>query len=137
MLWHDGSETIEEMVVPPEKIGTIPKGQRNSTMSRFAGRVIKRYGPTDKAYGIFMDEAEKCDPPLEDEELDHIWQSALRFGKRVAAQEGYISPEKYNNDFGTVKPLKPSDYSDIGQAKVLVREYGSELKYTCHRIPPL
>lgn len=130
VLWHDGSETIEEMVVPPEKIGTIPKGQRNSTMSRFAGRVIKRYGPTDKAYGIFMDEAEKCDPPLEDEELDHIWQSALRFGKRVAAQEGYISPEKYNNDFGTVKPLKPSDYSDIGQAKVLVREYGSELKYT-------
>ena len=130
VLWHDGSETIEEMVVPPEKIGTIPKGQRNSTMSRFAGRVIKRYGPTDKAYGIFMDEAEKCDPPLEDEELDHIWQSALRFGKRVAAQEGYISPEKYNNDFCTVKPLKPSDYSDIGQAKVLVREYGSELKYT-------
>lgn len=130
VLWHDGSETIEEMVAPPKNIGTIPEGQRNSTMSRFAGRVIKRYGPTNKAYEIFLNEADKCDPPLEEEELNHIWQSALRFGKRVAAQKGYISPEKYNNDFGTVKPLKPSDYSDIGQAKVLVREYGNELKYT-------
>ena len=48
----------------------------------------------------------------------------------MAKQEGYISPEQYNNDFGTGKSLKPGDYSDIGQAKMLVREYGSELKYT-------
>ena len=99
-------------------------------MSRFAGRVIKRYGATEKAYQIFLDEAGKCDPPLPDEELNHIWQSAVRFGEKIAKQVGYINPEQYNNDFGTKESLKPEDYTDIGQAKVLVREYGNELKYT-------
>jgi putative DNA primase/helicase len=29
---------------------TIPEGSRNSTMSRFAGRVLKRFGDTEEAY---------------------------------------------------------------------------------------
>ena len=33
---------------------------------------------------------------------------------------------QYNSGFN----LKPEDYSDIGQAKVLAREYGGELVYT-------
>ena len=44
-------------------------------------------------------------------------------------QEGYVPPDEYNADFESAS-LKPEDYSDIGQAKVLVREYGNELKYT-------
>ena len=43
------------------------------------------------------------------------------------SQEGYIPPEEY--DFRT-QSLKPYDYSDIGQAKVIAREYGDELRYT-------
>lgn len=99
-------------------------------MSRFAGRIVKRYGNTDRAYGIFLEEANKCNPPLEAAELNKIWQSALRFGKKIAAQEGYVSPEQYNEDFSRGESLRPSDYSDIGQAKVLLREYGNELRYT-------
>ena len=38
----------------------IPEGSRNATMSRFAGRVIKKYGDTDEAYQAFLDEAAKC-----------------------------------------------------------------------------
>lgn len=48
----------------------------------------------------------------------------------MSKQEGYVSPDQYNNDFGTRESLKPGDYSDIGQAKVLKREYGDELRYT-------
>ena len=99
-------------------------------MSRFAGRVIKRYGANDKSYQIFLDEAEKCDPLLPDAELNTIWGSAVRFGERIAKQEGYVSPDEYNNDFGTRDSLRPGDYSDIGQAKVIAREYGNELRYT-------
>ena len=32
----------------------IPEGSRNATMSRFAGRVIKKYGDGDKAYYCLM-----------------------------------------------------------------------------------
>ena len=33
------------------------EGSRNATMSRFAGRVIKKYGDTEKAYQVFLEEA--------------------------------------------------------------------------------
>lgn len=131
VLWQEGSLSIVSVIGSlPKPSGIIPQGQRNNTMSRFAGRVIKRYGATEKAYQIFFEEAEKCNPPLEDAELNKIWQSAVRFGEKVSKQEGYISPDQYNNDFGTRESLKPGDYSDIGQAKVLKREYGDELRYT-------
>lgn len=125
--WHEGEITIDCNVKPQEK--GIPQGQRNSTMSHFAGRVIKRYGDTDKAHRIFQEEAEKCSPPLPDEELAAIWQSACRFARKVQSQEGYVAPEDYNDEFCR-ESLKPADYSDIGQAKVLAREYGVELRYT-------
>lgn len=127
IIWHEGEITIDCLLKP--SISAIPQGQRNSTMSRFAGRVVKRYGATDHAYQIFMEEAAKCDPLLEDEELQIIWGSASKFAKRVQSQEGYVAPEDYNNDFAH-ESLKPSDYSDIGQAKVVSREYGDELRFT-------
>ena len=96
-------------------------------MSRFAGRILKRYGITERAYSIFIEESNKCNPPLESEELETIWRSACRFAEKVMSQEGYIPPEEY--DFRT-RSLKPYDYSDIGQAKVIAREYGDELRYT-------
>lgn len=104
----------------------VPEGSRNSTMSHYAGRIIKRLGNTDEAYRQFLKQAEKCNPPLDDSELQTIWNSAVKFGKKVAKQDGYIPPEQYNSGFN----LKPEDYSDIGQAKVLAREYGGELVFT-------
>lgn len=127
ILWHEGEITIDCIVKSQEK--GIPQGRRNSTMSHFAGRVVKRYGATEKAYQIFMEEADKCDPPLPGEELAAIWQSACRFAEKVQSQEGYVSPEDYNDEFYR-ESLKPADYSDIGQAKVLAKEYGVELRYT-------
>lgn len=127
VLWHEGEITIDCIVKSLEK--SIPQGRRNSTMSHFAGRVVKRYGATEKAYQIFMEEADKCDPPLPDEELASIWQSACRFAEKVQSQEGYVSPEDYNDEFCR-ESLKPADFSDIGQAKVLAKEYGLELRYT-------
>lgn len=127
ILWHEGEITVDCIVKSQEK--GIPQGQRNSTMSHFAGRVVKRYGATEKAHEIFMEEAAKCNPPLDDEELAAIWQSACRFAEKVQGQEGYVTPEAYNDEFCR-ESLKPADYSDIGQAKVLTREYGVELRYT-------
>ncbi|WP_279002562.1 phage/plasmid primase, P4 family [Acidaminococcus fermentans] len=130
VLWQEGEESILAIFQSTRQEGSIPQGQRNNTMSRFAGRIVKRYGDSERAHSIFLEEANKCNPPLEAEELNKIWQSALRFGKKIAAQEGYVSPDQYNQDFSRGESLRPSDYSDIGQAKVLLREYGNELRYT-------
>ena len=62
----------------------IPEGSRNATMSRFAGRVIKKYGDTEKAYQTFLEEAAKCVPPLDNTELSTIWHSAQRFYTKLS-----------------------------------------------------
>lgn len=104
----------------------VPEGQRNSTMSHIAGKIIKRYGNTEETYQIFLKKAELCNPPLPESELKVIWRSASRFGNKVSNQEGYIPPEEYNSDC----KLKPEDFSDVGQATVLAREYKNILSYS-------
>lgn len=104
----------------------VPEGKRNSTMSHIAGKAIKRYGNTNKAYQIFLKKSELCTPPLSENELNSIWNSAAKFGEKVAQQDGYIPPEEYNSDC----KLKPEDFSDVGQATVLAREYKNILSYS-------
>ena len=144
VVWHEGWMLITDDLVieeTPEEdeefndgvvSGPITKGSRNNTLSRFAGRVLKKYGECDKAHEVFLEQAERCEPPLEDSELNTIWFSALKFFRnKVSKDSGYIPPDQYNNDFGDgAGSLKPEDYSDVGQAKVLSREYGDELKFT-------
>lgn len=141
VVWHEGWVTIDEEVNPePEDEepetgsgytgGAIMQGTRNKTLSHFAGRALKRFGETEKAKQVFLDEAAKCDPPLENEELKTIWYSALKFYRnKVKTQPGYVQPDEYNEDF-KAGCLKPEDYSDIGQAKMLTKEYGEELRYS-------
>ena len=145
IIWHEGWTTIDELLsddlsepaepaaptaasAPPSTPYAIREGTRNRTLSRFAGRVVIRYGDTDKARTLFLDQAALCDPPLPEAELRTIWASAVRFGKKVSASPDYIPPDRYNEDDFT--SLRPADYSDIGEAKILVREYGAELLYT-------
>ena len=143
IIWHEGFLSIDETLDDADDLeeevdaarqqmpsgGIILEGSRNNTMSRFAGRVLKKYGISDKAYQVFLQRAEKCDPPLEDSELNTIWNSAIKFAKKVQSQEGYIPPEEFNADFND-QGLKPEDYSDLGEAKVFAREFGNEVKYT-------
>jgi P4 family phage/plasmid primase-like protien len=104
----------------------ITEGNRNATMSRFAGKVIKKYGDTDEAYQCFLEEATKCEPPLSDGELKTIWRSAQKFYSRVASQDGYVPPDVYNDDTS----YKPEDFSDVGQAEVLAKHFSNELRYS-------
>ncbi|MGJ4850603.1 phage/plasmid primase, P4 family [Bacillota bacterium Meth-B3] len=105
----------------------ISEGSRNATLSHFAGRVLKRYGDTETAYNFFLDEADKCDPPLEDAELSTIWRSAQGFYSRISQQEGYVPPDEYNAD---TYLYKPEDYTDVGQARMLGEVFHGELRYS-------
>lgn len=144
VVWHESWMTIDEEIEPVYEdeadsadkkedgfgSGVITQGSRNNTMSRFASRILKRYGNTEKAHVVFMEHAQKCDPPLPEAELNTIWNSAVKFfNKKISSSDGYVPPDQYNADFSDAS-LKPEDYSDIGEAKVLVQEYGSELRFS-------
>ncbi|NEW62270.1 DNA primase [Granulicatella sp. zg-ZJ] len=135
VMWFEGTVDIEDVIgfeqtnlfeQFDEASFTIQSGSRNATMSHIAGKLIKRYGNTDECYALFLKEAEKCSPLLEESELMTIWKSATKFGTKVSNQQGYIPPEYYNQEL----TLLPSDFSDVGQATVLAREYADKIKYS-------
>ena len=125
VVWHEGSLSIEDWLTLMKSNRNIPQGQRNSTMSRIAGKLVKRFGVTDESYQKFLEKAAECEPPLPDEELETIWHSACKFGKKVASQEGYISPEEYGKH-----TLIPDDFSDVGEARTFVDSFSDEVSFT-------
>ena len=108
---------------------TIPEGHRNSTLSHFAGRVLKRYGDTEEAYAAFMERAAKCAPPLEDAELKTIWRSAQGFYQRISQEDDYVPPEEWNPEKSGFR-YAPDDRTDVGQARLLGRYFSHELHYS-------
>ena len=122
--WHEGSLMIDDYLTLSAK-AAIPQGKRNATMSHYAGRILKRLGVTDKAYQKFLEKAQECEPPLDQEELDKIWTSACKFYKKVSSSPDYIPPDEYTGD-----SLKPDDYSDIGEARTFAAVYEGEVCFT-------
>ncbi len=99
IIWKEGLFSVQEYLFfhsDDDENTTISEGNRNSALSRFAGRVLKKYGNTDEAQEAFRLEAEKCDPPLEKAELRTIWLSALRFYRSIRSSPDYVKPEAYN-----------------------------------------
>ena len=125
--FHEGSITLSEFLEEFDRDMNrteIAEGSRNATLSRFAGKVLKRYGDNEKSYQCFLEESAKCTPQLEEDELNTIWRSAQKFYTKVQSQDGYIAPEDYEESY------KPGDYSDVGQAEMLAKHFSSELRYS-------
>lgn len=123
----------EATAIEPESNHTdiIQEGSRNTTLYRFATRKLVRLGDiTNEAYQAFKIESSKCLPPLDEKELCSIWKSALKFyNQKVKSSSTYIPPEQYDN-LSRAVPLKPDDFTDIGQAKVFSCEYGEILRFS-------
>lgn len=124
-----GNLTLSEFLEEEEFdtcFDVIKDGTRNSTLSRFAGRVIKKYGDTEEAYNRFLKEAEKCETRMEENELNLIWSSAKKFFEKISKDPTYIPPEEYNDETS----YKPEDYTDVGQAETLAKHFQNELRYS-------
>ena len=67
-------------------------------MHKHAVKVLKRYGLSEEAKEQYRLEAGKCIPPLEKEELNTIWKSALKYYQSsIATNPNYVKPDEYNN----------------------------------------
>lgn len=124
--WLDDADEIDVFAAFDTSTQVIGEGSRNATLSRFAGRVLIRYGQTAQARDLFDRKASLCEPPLSDHELESIWNSACRFAAKVAADPAYLSPEAY----AELTTLKPEDFTDVGQATVLAGEYAGRICYS-------
>lgn len=124
--WLTAADEQDMFAVFDASTQAIGEGSRNATLSRFAGRVLIRYGNTAQARELFDRKAALCDPPLPDAELGLIWDSACKFAAKVAAQPDYVSPEVYR----VLSGLRPGDFSDVGQADLLAAEYANKIRYS-------
>lgn len=77
---------------------TIPEGSRNKTMHSIALKLLTRYGLCSESSDKYREASTKCSPPLENDELNTIWKSALKYYKVIKSQKDYIPPEQFTND---------------------------------------
>lgn len=124
--WLDEADEQDVFAAFDASTQVIGEGSRNATLSRFAGRVLIRYGQTVQARDLFDRKASLCEPPLDGHELESIWNSACRFAAKVATSPNYLSPEAYEQ----LTTLRPDDFTDVGQASMLTAEYSSRLAFT-------
>lgn len=142
----DGLFTLDEMLdpeteTPPEEpaaafADAIPQGSRNDTMSAYAMKVLKAKGADDgTARQLFDAKAAQCVPPLDDDELETIWRAAVRaYRAKVANKPDYLDPTAYAlqglQEGGTdTAGLRPSDYSNLAQARIFERRNAGEVLY--------
>lgn len=105
----------------------IPEGRRNTTVFRKAIRLFIRYGIGDEAISNIFSVAARCEPPLEESELNAIIESAKGYAETIIKNNDYIPPEVYSRLKGE---YEPDDYTDIGQAKVFEKVFGEVVKFS-------
>lgn len=127
---YEGSSTVLDFLLDDSfaNLGeSIESGNRNNTMSHIAGKLIKRFGDSQEAFEKFMEQADRCDPPLPEDELSTIWNSARKFGNKVSKQEGYIPPEEYGRSY---EEYKPQELTDVAMAEVFSKHNKNKAIYT-------
>ena len=67
-------------------------------MHSIALKLLTRYGLCSESLDKYREASTKCSPPLENDELNTIWKSALKYYKVIKSQKDYIPPEQFTND---------------------------------------
>ena len=127
--FYAGDKTVDELLPAP-----ITAGNRNAKLSQKAGCLIKRYGDTTESQQMFQVEAARCVPPLTEQELASIWNSAKKFGERLAERDDYIPPEQFGAPQDYLKRIKPEDnklypWTELGAGQLFADFYKDILRY--------
>lgn len=126
--------TAEDAAERPAE--AIPEGSRNNTLSAYALGLLKRLGADDgQARELFDRKAAQCVPPLGDDEIETIWRAAVRaYAGKVQSRADYLPPEEYalqglQSGAAADNKLRPSDYSNLAQARIFVNQNAGEVLY--------
>ncbi len=109
---------------------TIPTGERHGTLVSFAAEMLKKYGITEQAREAYMKRVAQCEEPKPDAEIEKIWRDACKFYEtKIATDPNYQTPAEYAaREF---EPgLEPYDYTDVGEARVFIEQYGGIARYS-------
>jgi len=142
------SEEAKQKLIDTEiKLDNIPEGQRNATMHQYALKVLKRYGDNDgTAYQAFINESQRCLPPLECSELSQIWNGAVDYyNNTIKTSIDYVPPELYNigvqrihfelpivdyKALAAIFTVRDEDrFFNIEIGRVFLKAYGITIKY--------
>ena len=127
----DTENDCEDILLSFEKERSlIREGNRNNTLFHESLCAFKRFGDSPKAYELIYATTEKISPHLDEYEITNTINSALKKYNKIAQQKDYVPPDKYNKLKEKNTNLKPSDFSDIGQAKIFVQENKEKLLFT-------
>ena len=130
VLMFEGQATVDTLF--------ILAGGRNGTLLSKACKLIKRHGNTGVARVQFDAEARKCVPPLDDRELESIWQNAVKYGARMAADDEYIPPEQFAAPQECLQKLKPEEnrlypWTELGAGQLFADFYQDIVRYVPER----
>jgi hypothetical protein len=112
--YYDGDTPLNVFM---DKLDTlpdvIPVGARNGTLSRYAAKILKKYGDNEQAFTLFGEAAGRCEQPLDESELQTIWNSAQGFFHNTVEKDpGYIPADEY----------AAMDFEDGGEKKIVTSE---------------
>lgn len=92
--------------------------------------MLKKYGVCEQACEAYMERVGQCEEIIPENEVKQIWHDACaHYESAIATNPEYVSPSEYRaQDFADC--VMPTDYTDVGQARVFVNLYGDQLRYS-------
>lgn len=106
----------------------IPEGSRNTMMHSTALALLTRYGDEEATRERYFREAERCEKPLDEGELETIWESARKYYlSTIATSPDYVAPGEYGQTIGSLQPMY---YTELDEATVFAKYSTNKLIHT-------
>ena len=126
-IWQEGMGTIENFLNTDCPLKPVCEGSRNTTMYRKACQLLVRYGQSESTWDRFIEASKCCTPLLDDEELQQIWNSAMRFyTTKVTSNPDYIEPDEYSAGFR----YRPVPACDVDMARMVAQFFSDRLRHS-------
>ena len=118
--WEEIAKRIGAVTIRPSSNGTAPKvegsipdGERNNTLTSFAG-TMRRRGMSETAIldALRAENNERCNPPLPDEEVARIAASVMRYPPAAPAIQAAPSVEE-------APPRGPLAFADLAAMEIV------------------
>ena len=132
----DVPEWLMRIIEQPRRNGVaspvgerMPKGERNKGLTSYAGTMRRRGGSEAEILAALrVANEERCDPPLDAEEVEKIATSVARYTPAEGNASGDVVRGSFNGN-GTPQPRRGYNLTDLGNAERFVAHHGEDVRY--------